>query len=183
MLSNVFFAILAQLILAARRLHGVYRAFMHRHVENIGLLGSLAIILGLSYGLYLLDPRTPSISVATIQVIALAPVLLFVALHCATYTYKHLLPAQFKQFMGELGTKLTEPILPPLEDLLGKHFTGNPDYINSEDRLRIAQFTLKYNLLKYLIRCSRFALFGLPFYLLFTYSVDLLKFALSLQPH
>jgi hypothetical protein len=182
MIVNFLFAILAQIVLAARRLHLIYKAFMHRHVENIGLLGSLAVILGLSYGLFLIDPSTPSLSVAMIQVIALAPVLLFVALHCATYTYKHLLPDQFKQFMGELSIKITQPILPPLEDLLGKRFTDNPDYINSDDRLKVAQFTLIYNLLKYFIRCTRFVLFGLPFYLLFTHSLDLLKFALSLQP-
>jgi hypothetical protein len=178
MIVNFLFAILAQIVLAARRLHLIYKAFMHRHVENIGLLGSLAVILGLSYGLFLIDPSTPSLSVAMIQVIALAPVLLFVALHCATYTYKHLLPDQFKQFMGELSIKLTQPILPPLEDLI----PASAEFYTNEERLAAAHFKLKYNLTKYFIRCTRFVLFGLPFYLLFTYSVDLLKFALSLQP-
>ncbi len=156
--------------------------FMHRHVENIGLLGALIVATALSYGLYLLDPRTPSISLATLQVLSLAPILHFIVLHAAVWTYKYLFPAPFKQLMGALGDKLTELVLPELDELLPPEH-ARPDYFTGAGAVEIARFKLIYHVSKFLIRCTRYVLFALPLFVLFKSMQAMLTLALNLQPH
>ena len=165
---------------AAGALHTRYRAFLHRHVENVGLIGGLAVTFGLSYALFLLDPRTPSMSIATLQVIVLAPFLFFVALHTAVWTYKHLLPEQFRAFIGQLGDKINGSTLPPLEELLP---TNKLEPWNAPSPLQIAQFQLTYHNSNFLRKCVRYVLFALPLFVFFQAMQSMLHLVLSLQPH
>ena len=161
------------------RLAQFCRWFMHRHVENIGLTIGLAVTVAISYGLYLFDPRTPSLSLATVQVLTLAPVFLFLVLHTTVWTYKYLFPAPFKQLMGALGDKLTLQALPRLEDLLPPNtlLMGYPEVADA------ARLRMHYHLLAFLIRCTRYVLFALPFCAIFYAMQEMLKLALNLQPH
>lgn len=165
----------------AAQLRTWYKAFLHRHFDNIGLIGGFLIVLATSYGLFLLDPQTPTISLATVQVLVSAPLLLFVQVHTAIWCYKHLLPDQFKQLMGQLGEKLNESVLPPLEDLLKD--SDIPYFAGTGEVLSIARFKLQYHVLRFGIRCTRFVLYGIPFYVLFKAMEFNINLVLNLQPH
>ena len=175
------------LVRLARAIYAGYRAFMHRHVESVGLIGGLAVTVAVSYGLYLLNPNTPSLHEATLQVLAFAPVLLFLTLHATIYTYKNLLPVPFKAFMAEIGEKINAVSLPPLEELLPTRptYMGASDYnaFTNTEILARAQFKLKYYTLKFTFRCVRYVLFSLPFFAIFLAMKAFVVFALTMQPH
>jgi hypothetical protein len=174
----VAYKLVRDLVLAVR---AGYRGFLHRHFDNIGLVGGFVVVVATSYGLYLLDPQTPTLSLATVQVLVSAPLLLFMEVHTALWAYKHLLPDQFKQLMGELGEKLNETVLPPVEQLLPAAY-GQADVYNSTVVLASAKFKLQYHVVKFAIRCTRFVLFGAPLYLLFKAMEFNINLVLGLQP-
>jgi hypothetical protein len=116
--------------------------------------------------------------VATLQVVVLAPFLFFVALHVAIWTYKHLMPAQFKAFIGDLGEQLAGPTMPPLDEILA------PDAAQRQcTALQLAEFKLTYETLKFKRRCARYVLFSVPLFIFFAGMLAMLQLVLNLQPH
>lgn len=149
------------------------RDFYARHFIKIGLITAVLVALAITRLVFALDPDSGSLPPGIFQLLSLPPLLLFLLLHTAIWTYDKFLNPWW-QFLKSDEPKLFADLLPEWDALPGAR------YDQGHKQTRNA---LLYYALKFLFRCTRTAFSWLPLLVLLHYLYSLLTLSLNLAPH
>jgi hypothetical protein len=151
--------------------HRLTRALLARSFEDLGILIGAAVLLGVSAFIYAVDPTQGSLPLATLQLLALAPLILFLMLHAGIWSYKNFARPWFKYLKSDQPELLGLTLPTPAELLQHGHHDG-----------RTINALVHLHTLKFLIVCARTLFSWLPLLVLLYLLFRLMELSLTLAP-